>query len=100
MKAESNSRSVEAIHASQRAARYASKRPLDPVIDPVLNRLEADQARAEAEELMKPPAALIRGGGEVMAAIGSDEVLTPVQTAFICTLEDRTRSASRRPSSA
>ena len=49
MKAESSKRGARAIRALHSAARYANKPLIDPVIDPVWNRLEAKKAHEEAE---------------------------------------------------
>ena len=48
---------------------------MDPVIDPVLNRLEAEKATAEAAELVRPPNGLLRGGNEVVRPWAADELI-------------------------
>ena len=84
---ESNTRGVKAIRALERADRWANKKPIDP-FDGGWNRLEAERARAEAEELIKPPDRLVRGGGEVVPDVEPDEVLEPARNAVLSTLEN------------
>jgi predicted component of type VI protein secretion system len=83
-----NTPGVKAVRASQRANRWRHKKPIDPVIDPVLNRLEAEKADAEAAELLRPPERLLRGGNEAMRPAVANERLSPARNAMISTLED------------
>ena len=52
------------------------------------NRHEADHATAEAEELMRPPERMLRGGNEVVRDVEPGEVLAPARNAMLGTLED------------
>jgi len=61
---------------------------IDPVIDPVWNRLQADKLEAEAAEVLRPPERLRRGGNEVVRPGSDDEVLSPPRNAVLATLED------------
>ena len=79
---------VKAARALQRAERWRKKKLIDPVIDPVWNRHEAAHARAEAEELMRPPERMLRGGNEVVRAVEPGEVLAPARNAMLGTLEE------------
>ena len=83
-----NKPGVKAIRALSKARRWAHKKPIDPVIDPTWNRMQADEAAAEAAELLQPPAELLRAGGEVAVPAGRDEALTPARTDILSTLED------------
>ena len=87
MNLQPNTRGGRALRAGQRARRWAHRKVHDPVIDPVWNRLEAEKATAEAEDLLKPPDRLLRSGGEVVAHVDSDAVLEPARSAMINTLE-------------
>jgi hypothetical protein len=86
--AEANSPGVKAARAIQKAHRWRHKKPIDRVIDPVWNRLEAEKATAEAAELLRPPERLLRGGHEVLRPASADEVLGPARNAMLSTLED------------
>ena len=88
MRTDSNKPGARAIRAFQKADRWAHTKPIDPVIDPALNRLKAQEALAEAHALMTAPAGLLRGGGEVAVPAGATEVLRPARNAILGTLED------------
>ena len=79
---------VRALRAAQRADRWVNKKPLDHVIDPTWNRLKAEEARAEADALIRPSAGLLRAGGEVVASVGPEEVLTPARNAMFSSFEE------------
>ena len=79
---------VKGVRALQKANRVRQRRPIDRVIDPVLNRIEAEKATAEAAELLRPPERLLRGGNEVLRPASADEVLGPTRNAMLSTLED------------
>ena len=84
--AEASAAVVKALRASQRARRLRHKKPIDPVIDPVLNRLEAEKAEVEANELLRPPERLQHSGNEVVRVASADEVLSPARLAMLDTL--------------
>ena len=51
--AKATSATAQATGAFQKARRWRHKKILDPVIDSVWNRLEAEKAEAEAQALLK-----------------------------------------------
>jgi hypothetical protein len=60
-----------------------------------MNRLEAQQAAAEADELMKPPDALLRDGNEVISGFEPNDV-TPARDQMLSAMENRDRPAEAR----
>ena len=84
---ESNSSGEKAVRAFQKARRLRHKKALDPVVDPILNRLAAEEAEAEASNLLRPPEGLLRGGREVLRHGSADEELTPAMNIMLSTLE-------------
>ena len=86
--AERNSPGVRAARAIQKASRWRHTKPNDPVIGPVLNRLEAQKATAEAAELLRRPERLLRGGHEVLRPGAADEQLSPARSAMLDTPEE------------
>jgi hypothetical protein len=85
---DANTPGVRAARASQRASRWRHKKPIDRVIDPVWNRLEAEKADAEAAELLRPPEGLLRGANEAVRPASADEAFGPARNAMLSTLED------------
>jgi hypothetical protein len=64
MTGEKAKRGSKAIHALQRASRFASMEPAG-LVDEITNRAECSRASAEAEENLRPSGELVRGAGEV-----------------------------------
>jgi hypothetical protein len=80
------SRGTRAVRAAQVATRLENREAFSWT-DRVLKPLEARQARAEAETLLKPEGELLRGGGEIAQRPSSDAPWDAKGASLIDTLE-------------
>ncbi len=87
MTGESNSRGVKALRKFQEAKRHESA-PIHDVSHRVMNRLRADEARAEGHELLSAPDSLLQAVGEAAHFDASrDQPLTVAESNLVDTLQ-------------
>src|SRR5690349_15846570 len=79
----------KAVQAVHRARRVRAQRPADPFYA-ALNRLEAEEAEAEAAKLMRRPDHLRRGCGEDMRLPSPEQIVSETANSILGALENPT----------